>query len=434
MKNPLTTRPTWLAAVLTAAAASTQAQQYLSPADVVLPPETASKEALDQAAGKATLRALGLDWFPRLAASSTYDDNVLVAHANPIRDLEWSILPGITAVAGDVASIFQGSVNLSQLRSLEEYNLVEAEARPQRFVGLEYTPSINFFTDHDQLNNTDHSARLAGGYAFSRLALTLDQDYSRVAYKSTSIATRLLTENYQTRLGARYDINDRSSVVVNGKFSLQDYPQGIYQGYQEFRNEDWFMRKVGEKLDVSVGLAFGYVSPDVATTQTYRQVLLRGIYQIARKVYLSAAGGAEWRDYSSTRSDTYDPVFWLAAVYEPRQTTTVTLYGERRGQPSFDSSYNYQTTGFGLAGRQQLSSSLYLNLSAQYANRDYQRLVLGSGKDFSQADYTARASVDYQPNPHWTASLFYSYVQQDSGIVIYQTANNLAGVQVGWRF
>ena len=183
-----------------------------------------------------------------------------------------------------------------------------------------------------------------------------------------------------------------------------------------------------------MGLAFGYVSPDVSAYQTYREVLVREAYQIAGKVYLSSELGLEWREYSKGQADTYDPTFRLAATYQPRETTTLKLEGERSSRPSFDALYNSTTTGFYLSGRQQLSPWVSVILTTGYQASWYQLLTVGQSNDRSDGGFSAGVAVDYEPNPHWKTSLFYSHRQQDSSLAVYSHANNLVGVQVGWKF
>ena len=410
-----------------------QAADDATPRDIYLPPENASQEALNLSARKSPLRFLGLDLFPHAAAAVQYDDNVLISPRQPIDDVQWILSPGLTVAAGDVSAFLPGTVTLDQLRNLLYYSLVDVDYKPQRYLGVDYTPSFNFFTDHSEFDNIDHLARLSGGYAFSRLALGLDQDIIRQAQKNNSAGTRLTTTTYTTRLKANYDLNDRSSLEANGQYLNQQYEEN-YQGYQELRNEDWYNRRLGDRLSVGAGAAFGLVYPETSADQTYQQALVRAGYRLSGKLDLRSSVGVEWRQIDQGTADSPYPVFSLSGIYHPWYSTAFTLEAHRRDQPSPTGGYNYATLGFSAGVRQQLLSRFYANLSAGYDAIDYTQTRVTTASDRSDAYLTLQASLDYELNPHWQAGLFYTHRRDDSNIPQRTYANNITGLRFQWRF
>lgn len=104
---------------------SARGQDYITPSDVMLPPEAASQEALDESAAKASLR-FGLDFFPRAAVNVIYDDNILISSTNnPLSDVRWTLLPGFAIAAGDLSLFLSGPVTLAEIRSLLNYSLLD---------------------------------------------------------------------------------------------------------------------------------------------------------------------------------------------------------------------------------------------------------------------------------------------------------------------
>ena len=410
------------------------AQGYLTPSDVVMPPERASQEAVDLSASRGTLRLFGLDVFPHAAVTSMYDDNLFISHTNPVSDVEWTIAPGFTIVKGDVSTYLPGSVTLAQVRDLLDYSLVEDNARPQRFVGIDYTPAVNIFTEHGVNNNADQFAGFSAGYAFSRLAVGLDQDYSHVAEKNNEVGTRLTHDLYETRLRTRYELTDRTRIEVNGKYSLLDYPDPRYQGFQEVRNEDWFNRQVGAKVNAGIGAAFGFVFPEVQEDQTYEQVMVRGIYRISGKLDLRMTAGGEYRQYGNERDNTLSPVFSLAGIYQMSEKTVFTLDGHRMDYPSPFGDYNYVTLGVYGGVRQELVRGWSVSLSGGYDSIDYVYLLSGPSTSRTDGYFSLRASVEYEMNQHLRASLFYIRRQNDSTVDPYSYGNNMVGLQVAWRY
>jgi hypothetical protein len=408
-------------------------QDYRIPQDV-LPPEKASQETLDQSVSRASLRFEGLDLFPHAAVTARYDDNVLISHTNAIRDVQWTLSPGLTVTAGDIATYYPGAVSLEQLRELAYYSLTEDSSRPERYLGLDYTPGFNLFTENPQLDYIDQVQGLSVGYAFSRLALGLDEDFTRMDVKDNEVGDLVTTLRFDTRLRSRYELSDRSSLEVNARYDWISYENQAYQGYQEVRNEDWFNRLVGARLEVAIGGAFGFVYPQGSPDQTYQQGLARGVYRLTGKLEISASVGVELREYESGQSATLDPVLSISAAYRPRDPTTLTLEAHRRQEPSYAGGYNYQTIGFNAGARQQLSGELSASLTGGYEYAEYLRTTSGPSDNRVDNFFWVRASLDYEFSRHLKASLFYTFRQDVSTIENYSYTDNIVGAQVTWRY
>lgn len=407
---------------------------YLTPSDVVLPPDSASEEVLDQSVRKGSLRFLGLDFFPRASLTTLYDDNILISSVNQLSDVKWTISPGIAMTAGDISSYLPASVTLAQIRGLFNYSLLDQDSMPQRYLGVEYAPAVNVYTDHSKYNGVDHSAGMSAGYSFSRLALGLEQDFFRGDVKNNQVGDLLGQSLFDTRLRARYEFTDRSRVEIKAQRSQSDYRDSNYKGYEEYRNEDWFDRSLGGRLEVGLGAAFGFVSPQVSADQTYQQALLRGIYSVSGKLNLRASAGIEFRQYESGASGNVAPVLSLEAIYQPRATTTLTLEGHRKEQPSFESGYNYDTLGFTVGARQQLMERIYAQLTAAYDSTEYNRVNSGISNARADNYYSGQANLQYEFNRQVGTTLFYTYRQVASNIGTYSYMDNMVGLQVYWRF
>jgi len=409
-------------------------QDYLTPNDIMLPPEAASQKALDESATQANLRLFGLDFFPRAALSVMYDDNLLISPNNPLSDVQWTIIPGVTATAGDLSLYLPGPVTLVQVRDLLSYSLLDDSSRPQRYVGVEYAPAVNFFTEHNEYNNVDQFAGFSAGYAFSRLAIGLDQDFAHVTLKDNGVGDRVTQTIFDTRLQLRYGLTDRSYAEVNGRYYSLAYAEDRYDGYQEFRNEDWYNRLLGARMEVGLGAAFGVVFPENNSSQTYEQLLMRATYMVSGKLDLRGSGGIQFRQFDSGQAGTVAPVFNLAATYQPRVSTAFTLEGYRREEPSFDGDFNYVTLGFTLGVRQQLLSWINVLLAAGYENIDYVWLNSGLNNDRADNYYLVRASLQYDFNRHLSSALFWIYRQDASNLERYSYVNNMVGVRVNYYY
>ncbi|MCX6928132.1 MAG: hypothetical protein NT154_33715 [Verrucomicrobia bacterium] len=401
--------------------------------EVVVPSETAARETLRLSAEQSTLRLGGLDLFPHATGQVQYDDNILISHTDPLKDVIWTFSPGLTLAGGGVGAYLPGSVTVEQLRNLLYYSLVEDVKKPGRFFAVDYTPSFNFYTDHSGYDNTGQSAKLSGGYAFSRLALGLDFDYDRAQVKNTGVGTLTQDSIYNARFHSRYDLTDRTSLEVNGQYYRLDYDDPIYQGYDEFKNEDWLNRQFADRLSLGVGLGVGFVFPNESANQTYEQLLARAVYRLSGKLYFSSALGVELREYDSGQADTVNPVVSLTGIYQVREGTTLRLEGHRRDDPSIYAGQNTTALGASIGASQLLFGRLSALAFLGYDNYKYNTTVPGSSTSRSDNYFFGRLQFDYKFNRHVTGSLFYTYYRDDSSYGFYSYDDNVVGLQVMWR-
>ena len=401
--------------------------------EIVVPSETASRETLRLSAEQSTLRLGGLDLFPHAAGMASYDDNILISHTGQMDDVVWTFSPGLTLAAGDVGAYLPGSVTLEQLRALLYYSTVDDVSKPSRFFALDYTPSFNVYTHHSENDNTAQSARFSGAYAFTRLSLGLDADFTQEYVKDAGVGDLLEVNRYDTYLRSRYDLSDRTSLEINGLYNGYQYAQSQYQGYNDVKNEDWLNRKFADRLSLGVGLGFGFAFPEASPDQTYQQLLARAVYRLSGKLYFSSALGVELREYGSGQSDTVKPIFSVAGTYEIREGTTLTLEAHRRDTPSFTAGQNVTDLGAMIGARQRFFGRLFASAYLGYDYYEYATTAPGGSTSRADNYFFGRLRFDYEFNRHVTGSLFYTYYRDNSSYDIYSFNDNVVGLQVAWR-
>ena len=401
--------------------------------EIIVPSETASRETLRLSAEQSTLRLGGLDLFPHAAGMVSYDDNILISHANPMNDVVWTFSPGLTLAAGNVGAYLPGSVTLEQLRNLLYSSTVDDVSKPSRFFALDYTPSFNVYTLHSENDNTGQSAMFSGAYALTRLALGLDADFADEYVKDAGVGDLIQVYRYDAYLRSRYDLTDRTSLEINGLYNGYQYAQPQYQGYNDVKNEDWLNRQFADRLNLGVGLGFGFVFPEGSPDQTYQQLLARAVYRLTGKLYFNSALGVELREYGSGQSDTVKPIFSVAGTYEVREGTTLTLEAHRRDEPSFTAGQNVTDLGASIGARQLLFGRLFATASLGYDSFEYSATSPGGSASRADNYFFGRLRFDYEFNRHVTGSLFYTYYGDHSSYVIYSFNDNVVGVQVTWR-
>jgi hypothetical protein len=403
--------------------------------EVIVPSDTAARETLRLSSQESTLRLGGLDLFPHAAGQAQYDNNILISHTSPLNDVIWTFSPGLTLAGGGVGAYLPGSVTVEQLRNLLYYSLVEDVTRPGRFFAVDYTPSFNFYTDHTEYDNVGQSVKLSDGYSFSRLALGLDFDYTREASKNNYVGNLTEDSIYDARFRSRYDLTDRTSLEVNGRYYRLDYDDPLYQGYQEMSNENWLNRTFADRLSLGVGLVVGRDLPQQSADQTFERGLVRAVYRLSGKLYFSSSLGVEFRQYDSGESGNLNPVLGITGTYQLREGTTLSLEGHSLQEPSPYGGYNDTRWGGGAGVRQRLFSRVYAEASAGYDNIRYNFYGTQGQPSSSRSDnyFYGRLTFEYEFNRHVVGSLFYTYYRDNSSYVAYSYDDTVLGLKVLWR-
>ena len=403
--------------------------------EVIVPSDAAARETLRLSSKESTLRLGGLDLFPHAAGQVQYDDNILISHTDALKDVIWTVSPGLTLAGGGVGAYLPGSVTVEQLRNLLYYSLVEDVTRPGRFFAVDYTPSFIFYTDHSKYDNVGQSVKLSSGYSFSRLALGLDFDYDRAQVKNAGVGTLTEESIYDARVRSRYDLTDRTSLEVNGRYYRLDYVDPVYQGYQEVSNENWLNRTFADRLSLGVGLVVGRDFPQDSSDQTFERSLVRAVYRLSGKLYFSSSLGAEFRQYDSGESGTLSPVLGITGTYQLREGTTLSLEGHGLQEPSPYGGYNDNRWGGGAGVRQRLFSRVYVESTAGYDNIRYNFYGTQGQTSSARSDnyFYGRLTFEYEFNRHVVGSLFYTYYRDNSSYAAYSYDDTVVGLKVMWR-
>ncbi len=414
--------------------AAAQTTSSESSVNVPIPSHAAAREALKLSSEQSSLRFGGLDFFPYAAAGVRYDDNVLIDHSDRHDDVRWTLAPGLSVMGGDVATYVPGSVTVEQLRNYLYYSLADDLSKPKRFVGFDYSPAFNLYTDDSDLSHIDHYGKISAGYALPKTAFGLDADFARADLKNNTVGGLLTTTTYGAQLRGRYDITDRTWADAHLGFTGLDY-EGRYQGYNEPELGLGLNRKFSDKLSVGLGAAAGVVLPERSDDQYYEQVLARAIYRLTGKFSLGASAGAEFRQYDADdQSGTTHPVFSISGLWQPTAVTSFTLEGHRRDQPSAFSGYNSETFGFTLGVRQLVFGRLYAGANVGYDFVEYRNTDRVQNTDRQDDYFNAGVNLSYDFNRNWRSSLSYTHRRNESNDDDRSYFNNIVGLDVLWRF
>lgn len=419
-----------------ATASAAEPVQPVTPADSTAPTEIASRELLTTAPPKlGMMRLAGFELFPRVWSSLVYDDNIdIQAKDAEESDLVWSLSPGVLVLGGNPGVEIPLGTSFEGLRSRPRQPDLAFSGQPAKMLLLNYAPTFKVFAEHHDYNATDQLAEFTGIYSFSRLILGLDQDYVKALDTVADVGARTTSERFTTRLTSMYQLNDRASLEVNGRYLNTSYDDPRYTGSRQWENQNWMNRQMTGKINAGLGLALGYWDVDRSGSQTYEQVVVRALYRFAEKMDLLATVGGEWRQFSSGVSATWYPIFKIGARYRPVDATTISVEAHQFQQVSASAGdQNYTDTGFSCTFRQRMFDKWFATLGGTYGFADYQATQPGVLVIRSDTYYGARVGVDYQFSERWTLGAYYQY-QGDASNVSYDYDDNQIGVKCSWQY
>ena len=410
---------------------------------VGLPAPSVQPVPADSPANQASLgpaRPGLLEWhdfklFPRATAAMVYDDNITIQPANRQADYIWNFSPAGTVMAGSPGVEIPEGAGFATLRMLGRQPYLEPEAQPAKLFLLDYAPNFRVFTSHDQYTGVDESALLTAVYSFARLTLGLDQDYVNLLSAINDVGNLTEVQTLKTRVTAKYDLSDRTSLEVNGQYINTSYQSNSLFGSRQWVNQDWLNRKVFSQVTAGLGVDLEYWDIDRNPSQTCEQVLARAIYWLASKLEPTVSAGPEWRQFGGGAPATLEPVFSLAGTFYPRDSTTLTLEGHRFQEVSAAyGNADFIVTGFSLALRQRLAARWAVAVTSGYDQAQYHATTTAASANRSDDYFSAKLGLDYGFSRRWLGGVFYQYREDLSNQAAIGFQDNQAGVRVSWRF
>src|SRR5438105_1356634 len=134
-----------------------------------------------------------------------------------------------------------------------------------------------------------------------------------------------------------------------------------------------------------------------------------------------------------TKFETYNTR--LSAIYQPFDSSTVTLTGSRR---TFNSGIlagqDFAATTIAAGLRQRLLHRFYFGVSGGYQNSDYFSTVQGVAANRQDNYYFVEPSLDFSITRFWTIGGYYLHRQNDSSFRAFSFDDNQVGFRTGLTF
>jgi hypothetical protein len=413
-----------------------EGSEVVPPAETAAPTEMASRELLTQAPPKSGMMRLGgFELFPSAWSSLVYDDNITLQNGPREKsDVIWRLAPGVTVMGGNPGVEIPPGTTFAGWRSRPRQPDIAFAGQPAKMLLLNCVPTFRFYNENDQYNAIDQLAEFTGVYSFARLILALDQDYVKSQETSFDVVAFVTSQIFTTRLTSLYELNDRMSVEVNGRYRNTSYDDPRYTDSRQWENQNWLNRQLTGKINVGLGVTLGYWDVERSGSQTYEQAEVRAIYRFAEKMDLTAAVGGNWQQYSGGVPTTWYPIFRIAARYRPVEATEFQVEAHQFQQVSASAlAQNYNTIGFSGSVRRRLIDKWFATAGGGYGIADYYATLPGIPPAASSTYYSVRVGVDYEFTERWTAGAFYQF-QSNASDVLNSYTDNQVGVRGTWQF
>jgi hypothetical protein len=375
--------------------------------ELVMPPTPQAPSPVPAAPRAGIVQLGSFDVLVRAGAAVYYDDNIFLDDTNEVDDVVWSLMPGFTVAASDMTTNGGKSLTIS------------------------YDPRFQIFTDHGGQNTINHAARVSGALAFTKLALGLNQTITAGTDPVVESGTRSDHLLSGTELSSRYAFGEKLSAEMNFGLTLSDYSEQT--SAWDWWNRDWVNYQYSDRLNLGLGLALGYIDMKGFSDQNYEELQVRAIYQASDKVDVNATVGLDWRQYRSGVDDTLAPIWDVAAVYRPRESTSLRLgLYQRYYSSAYYGNQNYVSTGVDVGWHQTFRTRYAFDLAARYHHSDYEATEVGVAADRTDDVFAVRPQFELQINDRWRASAYYEFSQNTSDDRPF--TRNVVGLQALWAY
>ena len=417
----------WTSALFAGATCCAQAQQYaLTPPEAQ---EAGPQHRFDAQRDDMLAKFLNvgpLHVRPHFVGAAFYDDNISLAPEGQgreiLKDLVWSLSPGVTAAIGDFHAGKRGN-----------------------FLALDYTPTATLYTEHGEFNALDHHVQFDGGWRGSKLALGVGQGYRTGSGGFVETGGQVEREVFNTGLTTSYQFTDKTSFDLNGRQSISSYEtrndSNAGNADLDSRNE-WTIEGLGtykfsDKLKLGAGVVAGWRDIRNSPNESYQQLLARGGYLVTEKIDVSLAMGAQWSQFQGGLEDGPKFVFDLGGTWQVRERTSLSLDLFRREVSSVAfNSQSYTVLGFRAGVRQTIAQKWVAGLAGGFEHSDYFKTTSETTTGDSQDNdyWFVGPALDYNFSDQWTVGLFYQYRKKDSDDPSFGFANNQTGLRTTFRF
>lgn len=296
---------------------------------------------------------------------------------------------------------------------------------------LDYTPTLNFYSDKDFKDNVGQSVMLTGGASYEAWTFGLSQNYTYSSSPEAQTGTQSGENTFSTALTASSPLNSKMSVDL-GVNQYLDYPDG-FQTSKTWSTLDWLNYEFWPRLTAGVGAGLGYVV--ASPSMVFEQLQGRVGWRATDKISFQINGGAEFTQPTDDNSDNLaNPIMGATIQYQPFDQTKLSVGASRAVSPSYYDNQISIATGVNGGLRQRLLGKLYLDVVAGYTWNDYTSLKSGASDQPSADYYSVNIQLSTEILKRGTVAVFYNYSSNSTSQPGLSYNSNQVGFNLGYRY
>ena len=294
---------------------------------------------------------------------------------------------------------------------------------------VDYTPSLQFYSNDAYEDTLDHSVRLSGSAQSPGWLFTLGYGFSSSSSPLVETAEQTGQDTHALSLGADHLLGARTTLQLGLAQSLRFTES--YTDSCSWSTTDWLDYEWDPRFATAVGVSLAYDQLEPGTDMTSERVLGRIRGQAATKFGYSLAGGLEWRQFLDSEAPTkLSPTVEGTLDYQLFETTSVSVFASHDIGTSYYSDQFTETTNLGGGLRQRLLGKLYLSLSGGYSIQDYTSTLAADTQQRGDDRAYFQSGLSAVLVKRLNASVFYRYSDNSSDQPGYSYHSNQIGLQL----
>jgi hypothetical protein len=338
------------------------------------------------------------------------------------------------------ASGLQSSTNSSQRSIIQSFSPGVAVDLGRHWL-LDYTPTLQFYSNHAFHNSVDHSALLSGATSYEDWNFNLSQSYVKSDSTLADTAEQTETETYDTEVGVKRMLNDNFFAQF-GVSQVFNFVSGQQDSYN-WSTMEWLNYIIGPRLTIGAGVGGGYVdissevpgssNPNQAFEQVQGQVQWRATDKVSFAVN---AGLEDLQNLATGYKDELNPTFSASIQYAPFEHTQISLSAGRAVSSSdyFILATSQEATTVGLSVSQRLLKDYFLSVGLNYTDTQYTTAFGAISQPRTDDNYSLNVRLGRTFLKRGDVALTYQYSEDRSSAAGYSYNSNQIGFEVGFRY
>ncbi|HEY5040758.1 MAG TPA: outer membrane beta-barrel protein [Verrucomicrobiae bacterium] len=311
---------------------------------------------------------------------------------------------------------------------------------------LDYTPSLQFYSNRQFHNTVNHSATLVGGTHYEDWTFGLSQSFSKSDSPLVETAAQTEQEQYGSALTASRSFNDKMSADLALNQNIISVRS--LQTSRDWSTLDWLNYQFWPRLNAGIGVGGGYVNISDSSSgttnlsqnnpdQTYEQLQLRINWRATDKISIALGGGFDDRQFmASGIGDSLNPIYNASIQYEPFKHTQISFSAGRTVSASdyYILSQSSEITTIGLNLNQRLLERYNLNLGVGYSETKYDVSLGPISANRTDDSYSFNARLSRSFLKRGTVAVTYQYGENSSTALGYGYNSSQIGFEVGFSY